>query len=93
VEGTFGSAEGEPSGPPERKRSAGRLRVHVRSSANGFAYDTADLATFDLAPDAGDVCRQSFELDCAARFVKLMVENLDADRPVRDVKVTATLMG
>jgi hypothetical protein len=69
------------------------LRLHVRSSPDGLRYDTADLAAFDLAQQARTVCRQTFDLDCGARFVKLMVENLDADQPVTDVSLTATLKG
>jgi len=92
---TGGSETG--SGPAHRLPPAGAagLRLHVRSSADpaGRDYDTVDLAAFDLAPDAGGPCRQSFDLDCAVRFVKVMVENLDASRPVRDLKVTATLKG
>ena len=69
------------------------IRLHVRSSADGFGHDTADLATFDLAAHPGSLCRQTFDSDCGARFVKVIVENLDAQQPVSDVRLTATLKG
>ncbi len=81
VECTFGSPAG-----------AG-VRLHVRSSANGFDYDTEDLAAFELAHAPGHPCQQTFDLDCGVRFVKVIIENLDADQPISDVRLTATLRG
>ena len=69
------------------------IRVHVRASYDGVAYDTADLSTFDndLAPNATG--RRTVGLDTNVRFVKVLVENRDRSEPVSDVKVVATLGG
>jgi len=69
------------------------LRVHVRSSADGMHYDTADVLTFDNDFQAGGVGRKTVGLDITARFIKLWVENLDQSAPCRNLKLTATLGG
>ena len=76
-----------------RQKATGRVRVHVRSSYDGTAYDTADLHVFDVDLTPGKLARQTFELDTAARFVKVLVENLDPSESVSSVKITATLAG
>jgi len=75
------------------KRANLPFRLHVRSSPDGLAYDTENLATFvvNLAP--GRTCRQTFKLDSNVRFIKVLVENSDAAEPVSGIKITATLGG
>ncbi|MHC4406633.1 MAG: glycoside hydrolase family protein [Planctomycetota bacterium] len=69
------------------------IRIHVRSSPDGLIYDTTDLSTFDVKPEPGRTCRQTFKLDHNVRFIKVLVENLDSSESVSDVKVTITLGG
>lgn len=75
------------------KRSTKPLRLHVRSSPDGLKYDTADLHTLDLDCLPGKTCRKTFTFDADVRFIKVLVENLDASEPVANVTVTATLSG
>ena len=42
--------------------------------------------------DAGTF-RQTFDLATGARFIKVMVENLDTNHPLTDLALTATLSG
>jgi hypothetical protein len=67
------------------------VRLHVRSSYDGFNYDTEDLFTFDSAFQPGGLSRKTFEVDTGVRFIKVMLENLDENGQVTNVKVTATL--
>jgi hypothetical protein len=69
------------------------LHVHVRSSPDGQTYDTVDRQTFDVELRQGEVVRQSFELDATARFIKILVENLDESEAAREISVVATLKG
>ena len=72
---------------------AAGLRLHVRSSADGFDYDTTDLASFDLASAAAGTSRQTFDLATGARFIKVMVGNGNKNHPLTDLALTATLSG
>jgi hypothetical protein len=67
------------------------VRVHVRASADGFSYDTVDWQTFDNVLIPGQVAQRTVEGNVSARFVKLMVENLDLKGSVCDLNVTAVL--
>lgn len=84
VEGTF-----EPN-------AAKGLRVSVRSSCDGKAYDTVDerlFGGFDLASARGKTARCMKFLLHPLRFIKVLVANLDTKTAVSNVKVTATLKG
>ncbi|HUT25937.1 MAG TPA: hypothetical protein VM492_16500 [Sumerlaeia bacterium] len=74
-------------------RAKGGLRLHVRSSADGLAYDTVDLATLECEAAPGGILRRTFPLEPAVRFIKVAVENADGLESVSDVKVTASLGG
>ncbi len=72
-------------------RATAGMRVHVRASADGFEFDTADWATFDNVVAAGQVARKTVDVSPTPRYIKVLVENLDAQHSVRSVTVTATL--
>jgi len=67
------------------------LRVHIRASYDGIQYDTADLYTFDLAVRPERSVRETVALDFKVMFVKAIVENVDGEHDIPDVKVTASL--
>jgi predicted GH43/DUF377 family glycosyl hydrolase len=67
------------------------VRVHVRASYDGFAYDTEDWATFDNGFAAGQEAGRTVEISAKPQFIKVMVENLDPDHSVTGLTVTATL--
>ena len=69
------------------------LRVHVRSSYDGVNYDTTDLYTFDNDLQVGDFARKALQLDCKMHFIMVIIENLDKNESVSDVKIIATLGG
>jgi predicted GH43/DUF377 family glycosyl hydrolase len=71
----------------------GGIRIHVRSSPDGTNYDTKDLQTFDIDAAPGQHVRQTFPLDSSVRFIRVLIENLDDDRAVHDVQITASLKG
>ncbi len=69
------------------------IRVHVRSSHDGFSYDSGDLYTFDNLFERGQTVQKTIELDSKVRFIKVMVENLDEAEGVSNIRITATLGG
>ncbi|MFH1918573.1 MAG: hypothetical protein ABIP48_01620 [Planctomycetota bacterium] len=75
-----------------RKTNSG-VQVHVHSSYDGVRYDTTPLHSLVVPLKPGELVRKTFELDTAARFIKVLVENLDPAESVADVKITATLGG
>ncbi len=69
------------------------VRLHVRASADGFAYDTVDYQSFDGPAVPGGAVQATVNASCGPRYIKVAVENLDAGRPVRDLAVTAIVGG
>jgi hypothetical protein len=67
------------------------MRFHVRSSADGTAYDTTDLFTFENDFRPGDVGRKTVELKAGARFIKVLLENMDSEHNLSGVRITVTL--
>ena len=67
------------------------MRIHVRASYDGLNYDTVDLYTFDNHFEPGKRVSKTVELPCKVMFIKVLVENLSEARPIKNVKVTATL--
>jgi len=67
------------------------LRLHVRSSYDGVAYDSHDLYIFDFEASAGETVRRTVELAPKARFFKVTCENLDGSGDISMLKVTATV--
>jgi hypothetical protein len=74
-------------------KAAGSVRIHVRSSHDGTSYDTADLCRFDIDLRPAERSCKTFDLGTAARFIKVLVENLDPSEGVSQLKITATLAG
>ena len=74
--------------PPQAKAG---LRLHVRSSYDGIAYDTHDLHTFDFEASAGMTTRRTVELELKARFLKVTCENLDESCDISMLRITATV--
>ena len=67
------------------------LRLHVRSSYDGTAYDSQDLYTFDLEASAGETVRRTVEIFPKVRFFKVTCENVDGSGDVSSLSVTATV--
>ena len=75
------------------EKVTGHVVLHVRASANGVEYDTENLFTLNLDVKPGKRVKKTFDLHTAARFVKVLVENLDTKAAVTDVKGVASLGG
>ncbi|MFC2098835.1 hypothetical protein ACFLSP_03710 [Bacteroidota bacterium] len=67
------------------------LRLHIRTSNDGVHYDTVDLNAFDIDLQAGETTRQTVDIMTNARFVKVIVENLDNSNNVTSLNVMATV--
>jgi len=67
------------------------LRVKVFPSYDGLHYDTEPMASFDNAFQAGQCGRKTVAVDPTVKVAKMVLENLDGNRPVSEVKVVATL--
>jgi len=74
-------------------RASRPVRIHVRSSYDGLTYDTADLYTLDNELEPGHLSRKTFQLDSGVRFIKVIVENLDLEESISNVKIVTTLGG
>ncbi|MBA7500455.1 hypothetical protein ES704_03213 [subsurface metagenome] len=68
------------------------LRLHVRSSYDGIAYNTHDLYTFDFEASAAETVRRTVELAPKARFLKVTCESLEESSDISLVKVMATVV-
>jgi len=73
--------------------AANGTRLHVRSSPDGIQFDTVDLHTFEPKFEAGSTVRQTFPFTPSTKFIKVLVENLDASHDVANLKVAVTLGG
>ena len=73
---------------PQAKKG---IRLHVRTSHDGYKWDTTDLVSLDHEFIPGQLCHKSFDVNTNARFIKVMVENLDKLADVSDIQITATL--
>lgn len=72
--------------------AAAGIKVHVRTSYDGTNYDTEDWDTWTPTGfAAGATIRQTKQYDTDPRFVKVLIENLDAGKAVTDLKVIATV--
>ncbi|MFC1739714.1 hypothetical protein ACFL1G_11820 [Planctomycetota bacterium] len=67
------------------------LRLHVRASSDGKKYNNVDLYAFDIDLMPGQTVNKTVELTPKAKFIKVIVENLDDFHDATSVKVTATL--
>jgi len=76
----------------DSKASAG-LKLHVKSSYDGFRYDSGDFATFDDPAVPGELCQSTFSVNCSPRFIKVVVENPDPACKVQNLNVTLVLKG
>jgi hypothetical protein len=72
-------------------------KLHLYTSPDGENWDTEPVETKDLAFEAGETTKRETFTPCdaaqRARFLKVVIENLDATYAITDVKVTATLGG
>ncbi len=69
------------------------VRLHLRSSVDGFNYDTSDLYTYDCPVQIGKTVRRTYQPDANVKYSKVLVENFDSKQPIKDVSITATLGG
>ncbi|MFC1738933.1 hypothetical protein ACFL1G_07800 [Planctomycetota bacterium] len=69
------------------------LRVHIVASTDGVTYDTVDLFTLDNELVSGELVRKSFELESKAKYIKVLVENLDNKETLEDVQIILILGG
>ncbi|KYH36506.1 MAG: hypothetical protein AYL29_013250 [Candidatus Bathyarchaeota archaeon B24] len=69
------------------------VRVHVRSSPDGLDYDTVDLHSFDIDYKPGKTVQKTVGLKTEAKFIKVIVENLDNENAIPRVNITATVGG
>jgi hypothetical protein len=67
------------------------IRVGIKTSTDGFKYDTTDWQTLNVDPSPGERVVRSYPVDASPRFLKVMVENKDTQRVVTKVKITATV--
>lgn len=74
-----------------RPKAKAGMRVHIRSSIDGMAYDTADVLTFDSDFHAGVVTRKTVALETPAPFIRAFVENLDGSESISQIRLTAIL--
>ena len=64
------------------------MRIHVRSSFDGAAYDTSDVFTFENELLPGALARKTVQIPVGPRFIKVLVENPDRQQSVANVHVT-----
>ena len=64
--------------------------IHVRSSPDGYEYNTSDLFVFDKYLYSGETIIKTFNLITSVRFIKIIVENLDESESVSEIKITIT---
>ena len=67
------------------------LQIHIRSSYDGIKYNNIDLYNFDIDFKPGQTINKTIELTPKAKFLKVIVENLDNLQPANSIKLTATL--
>jgi hypothetical protein len=69
------------------------LKLRVYGSADGLAYGAAELVAFENRVSAGKTVVGSIELRPKTQFIKIVLENLDAQSPCRMIQVTVSLRG
>jgi len=67
------------------------IKLHLKASFDGINYDTEDLYAFDIPFAPGKRVSKTVKLDAKVMFIKVIVENLDKEHDITNVKVTATL--
>lgn len=72
------------------------IKVHIYSSYDGVVYDTEELVDNQGVPlfgnmpfSPGEVTRQTRDVICNTRFIKVVIENEGQNQPVIDLRVTA----
>ena len=81
---------GETTYGPQSSRP---VRLHIKTSYDGFNYDTVDMLSLELSFAPGKTVRQTFEVNPNVKYMKVQMENLDKSAPVSDVSVYATVGG
>ncbi len=69
------------------------IKVHVRSSRDGFNFDTTDYAVLQHSLKPGQPCRSTLALECSPRFIKVAVENPDPSCDVGEIRIDLVLKG
>lgn len=81
---------GESTYGPQSSRP---VRLHIKTSYDGFKYDTVDMLSLELSFAPGKTVRQTFEVKPNVKYIKVQMENLDKSAAVSDVSVYATVGG
>jgi len=66
-------------------------RLRFYTSVDGVNYDTEPVIERDVTFKAGATVRETFYPAPNAKFLKVTVENLDADQPIANVRITAVV--
>jgi hypothetical protein len=64
-------------------------RVYLLSSPDGAVFDTTPYSYFDMELDAGNEVQVTKEAITCALYLKVQVENRDADYPITDIDIYA----
>ena len=68
------------------------VKISIFSSYDRINYDTEPLETRILAFEAGATKRETFQVDTGTvSFLRVIVENLDSEQAVSNVKIVATI--
>lgn len=65
-------------------------RIHLRSSVDGYTYDSQDYTSFDVPLDAGATVRRTVNITPDPAYLKVLVENLTGS-DITDLEVRAIL--
>lgn len=68
-------------------------KVHVRTSYDGSNYDTQDFDTWSPTFVAGASIRATKSYDVSPKYMKVLIENLDAAQQITSIAVWSTVRG
>lgn len=71
--------------------ATGGMRVHLRSSYDGSNFDTVDWDYWDVDLSAGNTVRKTANENPFPRYLKVLLENLDAGYDITDAKVNIAM--
>lgn len=69
------------------------LLIRVKSSVDGYNFDTKDACVFEMDVSAGETVRQSFTLKPDMHYIYISVENTDKKSSVTDINVVGYMRG
>ena len=67
------------------------LRLYLRSSFDGLSWDTRDIDTIDIEPNAGERVQETVDMAPNCRYFKVFCENLDGTAAISGLHVSVTL--